>query len=269
MGDLDDDLRRLFGDDRLDVHPAPDATDAVLRGAHRRRRRRAAISSAFLVVALVGVGLGATQLRTLSHDDPADELLETATSTASTTSLPPSTSTVVAPGSSGRPVTPPASSGGTTTPPGTGTGKPRTTTPSPPPPPPAEPGRLGALLLGMSEADALATGALIEPSSPADQENRCKAYATRSVPDGDAVVISPARGIVRITRPSTAKTQKNVGVGSTVAEVKAAYGNATQSGTTVLVPMATSPSWSYVFTTNGTTVTTVHMRLAADDCPAA
>ncbi|WP_329788341.1 hypothetical protein V1227_27660 [Lentzea sp. DG1S-22] len=269
MGDLDDDLRRLFGDDRLDVHPAPDATDAVLRGAHRRRRRRAAISSAFLVVALVGVGLGATQLRTLSHDDPADELLETATSTASTTSPPPSTSTVVAPGSSGRPVTPPTSSGGNTTPPGTGSSKPRTTTPSPPPPPPAEPGRLGALLLGMSEADALATGALVEPSSPADQENRCKAYATRSVPDGDAVVISPAKGIVRITRPSTAKTQKNVGVGSTVAEVKAAYGTATQSGTTVLVPMAASPSWSYVFTTNGTTVTMVHMRLAAHDCPTA
>ena len=269
MGDLDDDLRRLFGDDRLDVHPAPDATDAVLRGAHRRRRRRAAISSASLVVALVGVGLGATQLRTLSHDDPADELLETATSTASTTSLPPSTSTVAAPGSSSRAATPPASSGGATTPPGTGTGKPRTTTPSPPPPPPAEPGRLGALLLGMSEADALATGALIEPSSPADQENRCTAYATRSVPDSDAVVISPAKGIVRITRPSTAKTQRNVGVGSTVAEVKAAYGGATQSGTTVLVPMAASPSWSYVFTTNGTTVTMVHMRLAAHDCPTA
>ncbi|MET8761206.1 hypothetical protein [Lentzea sp. NPDC004782] len=35
--DLDAELRRLFSDDRLDVHVTP---DAVLRGANRRRRRR-------------------------------------------------------------------------------------------------------------------------------------------------------------------------------------------------------------------------------------
>ncbi|MFD2397755.1 hypothetical protein ACFSVJ_14720 [Prauserella oleivorans] len=46
MNDWDDDavgaeLRRLFGDERLDVRPAPDADRAIVSGARRRRRRRA------------------------------------------------------------------------------------------------------------------------------------------------------------------------------------------------------------------------------------
>ncbi|MDX8032198.1 hypothetical protein SK803_18420 [Lentzea sp. BCCO 10_0856] len=266
MDDLDDDLRRLFSDDRLDVHVAPDVTDSVVRGATRRRRRRTAVAGAFGVVALAGVGLGLTELHLPTPDELAGPLLPTASST-STTTPPVSVSTFTSTAT----VTvnpPPNSNGGN---PGTNpnpgnTGKKSTSNPPPPATPEAQPGRYGSLALGMPEAEALATGSLVEPSSPADPEGRCKAYATKSVPDTNAVIISPAKGIVRITLASYAKTPKNVGAGSTVDAVKAAYANATQSGSDVIVPMAATPKWSYVFENDGATVTTVRMRLADNDC---
>ncbi|MEV6241714.1 hypothetical protein [Lentzea sp. NPDC051838] len=260
--DLDDELRRLFSDDRLDVHATPDATDAVLRGADRRRRRRSAMTTAFAVVALVGAGVGLTQLPS-SGDHTAGELLPT--SSPSTTSVSQSTSTVYS--TTVVTVDPPANSSGST--PGAGTpssgnpSKPRTTT-TPPAPPPAEAGKFGKLVLGMSEADALKTGSLIEPGTPVGS---CTGYATGTVAENDAVVISPARGLVRITLPSYAKTAKNVAAGTPVADVKNAYPTAVQNGSELRVEMAATPKWTYVFETDGAVVTTVRMRLNANDCP--
>ncbi|MFC3899188.1 hypothetical protein ACFOWZ_47650 [Lentzea rhizosphaerae] len=262
--DLDDELRRLFSDDRLDVHSTPDATEAVVRGAERRRRRRSATTTAFALVVLVGAGAALTQLP--RSDDTAGDLLPTSTSSASATT----TTTAVSTFTSTATVTvdpPPSSSGSSSV--KTETGQPtKTTIPAvpAPPQPQAQPGQFGSLKLGMSEADALATGSLIEPSSAADPENRCKAYATKSVPDANAVIISPVRGIVRITVPGYAKTPKGITVGSTVDQVKAAYPNATQSGSTLFAKMAATPAWSYVFETDGSSVTAVLMRLDANDC---
>jgi hypothetical protein len=268
--DLDDELRRLFSDDRLDVHVAPDTTDAVVRGADRRRRRRSAVSTAFAVVALVGAGVALTQLPS-STENTAGELLPTSMPTSSSLPPPPSTSTVVV--TTIETVNPPQSNptGGNPAPGGTTGASPSKTRSSsvPPPPPPAEPNRVGKLVLAMSEADALATGSLIEPSSPADPEGKCVAYATTGVPDSNAVIISPARGIVRLTIPNVAKTQRGVGAGSKVADVKTAYPTATQNGSELLVEMASTPKWTYVFETDGTVVTTVRLRLIANDCPAA
>jgi hypothetical protein len=268
VGDLDDDLRRLFSDDRLDVHVAPDATESVVRGAGRRRRRRIAVAGAFGVVALAGVGLGLSEFRLPKPDELAGPLLPTATTSASTTTV--SVSTYVS--TATVTVDPPPNSNGSN--PGSipGTGKPTkpsTSIPRPPTTPEAQAGVYGRLALGMPEAEALKTGSLVEPSSPADPENKCKAYATESVPDSNAVIISPVKGIVRITLASYAKTPKQVGAGSTVDAVKAAYGNATQSGSAVVVPMAATPKWSYIFENDGATVTTVRMRLADNDCSTA
>ncbi|GAB2828416.1 hypothetical protein [Lentzea nigeriaca] len=262
--DLDDELRRLFSDDRLDVHVSPEATDAVLRGADRRRRRRSAMATAVAVVTLVGAGIGLTQLPS-SDDHWVGDLLPTSVPT-SASSPPPSSSSSVVPTTTVIPS--PPNPGGSN--PGTGTGKPtstkpRTTTPSAPPP--AETAGVGALVLGMSEADALKTKTLVEPSSPADPEGKCVAYATTSVPDNNAVIISSAKGIVRLTVPSTAKTQRGIGVGSTVAEVKTAYPTAAQSGTELRVEMTGTPRWTYVFETDGSAVTSVRKRLSAGDCP--
>ncbi|MCP2244726.1 hypothetical protein [Lentzea aerocolonigenes] len=265
--DLDDELRRLFSDDRLDVHSTPDATEAVVRGAERRRRRRSATTTAFALVVLVGAGAALTQLP--RSDDTAGDLLPTSTSSASATT----TTTAVSTFTSTAIVTvdpPPNSNSSSSVKTETGQPTNKTTIPAipAPPQPQAQPGQFGSLKLGMSEADALATGSLIEPSSAADPENRCKAYATKSVPDANAVIISPVRGIVRITVPGYAKTPKGITVGSTVDQVKAAYPNATQSGSTLFAKMAATPAWSYVFETDGSSVTAVLMRLDANDCSA-
>jgi hypothetical protein len=267
VDELDDQLRKLFSDDRLDVPSPPLSAETVVRGAARRRRRRAAVTGTLAVMVLVGAGAGLAQLGRVESDDSIAAYLTTATPTTSTT-VQPSVSTFT----STVTVTtnpPPNSSGSNPDTPGTGT---RTDPKSDPPPVPptldAQPGRYGTLSLGMSEPDALATTSLVEPSTPADPENRCKAYATKSVPDSNAVIISPARGIVRITLASFAKTPKNVGVGSKVADVKTAYANATQSGSNVIVPMNATPAWSYIFESDGNTVTTVFLRLNANDCAA-
>lgn len=265
MGDLDDDLRRLFGDDRLDVQVTPDV-DSVVRGAARRRRRRTAVAGTLAAVTLVGAGLALTRLDLPDPDELAGPLLPTASSSSSSSPVPTSVSTFTS--TATVTVDPPVNptSGNTGIPNPGNTNKASTSNPPPPPTPEAQPGRYGSLALGMSEAEALTTGSLVEPGGPAEPDGRCKAYATRSVPDSNAVIISPVKGIVRITLASYAKTPKNVGAGSTVDAVKAAYANATQSGSNVVVPMAATPKWSYIFESDGSTVTAVRMRLADNDC---
>lgn len=261
--DLDDELRRLFSDDRLDVHPTPDAADAVLRGADRRRRRRSAMITTFALVALVGVGIGLTRVPS-SSDDPSGDLLPTSMPTSS--SAPPSpsissnaqTTTVTAPPTAPNPTGGNPGTGGTT-----GRSTPKLTTTTPPPAPPSESSKVGKLALAMSEATALATGSLVEPGTAVGS---CTAYATTTVPDSDAAVISPTNGIVRLTLPGYAKTQRGISAGSSLADAKTAYPTATQSGSTLLVQMAGTPKWTYVFETDGSSVTVVRMRLNANDC---
>jgi hypothetical protein len=53
--DLDEELRRLFADDRLTVPVAEGATGAVIAGARRRRRHRMAVAAAGGVLAVTGL----------------------------------------------------------------------------------------------------------------------------------------------------------------------------------------------------------------------
>src|SRR5687768_11713971 len=153
------------------------------------------MTATFALVALVGAGIGLTQLRSPS-DDPVGDLLPTSMPTSS--SAPPSspissgaqTTTVTAPPTAPNATGSNPGAGGTT---GKSTPKPTTTTP--PPALPSESSKVGKLVLGMSEANALATGSLVEPGTSAGS---CTTYATTLVPDSDAAVISPANGIVRL-----------------------------------------------------------------------
>ncbi|WP_394614649.1 hypothetical protein JNUCC0626_32885 [Lentzea sp. JNUCC 0626] len=269
MDDLDDELRKLFSDDRLDVHSAPITTEAVVAGATRRRRRRAAVTGAFAVVAVVGAATGLIGLHAARQDETIGALLTTSSTAATTTPPPVSAGSATSAASSTATAGVPSNGSGAPNP-NTKQGGTTTTKPLPnssvPPKAEAQVGQLGSLALGMSEADALATGALIEPGSPADAENRCKNYATRSNPADNAIVVSPVRGIVRITLPDAVKTPKNVGKGSKVADVKVAYANAVQTATRTTAKMAATPPWTYVFETSGDTVTQVFMRLDANDC---
>lgn len=261
--DLDGELRKLFNDDdRLDVHVSAKAEETIVRGAKRRRQRRSAAVGAFAVVALVGAGVGILQLQHFpGANDLAGPLLPTSSTQSTTTPPPPSvsthTETVIV---TADPPTPGGSTskGNTDKPPTGNSGSAQTS--------PAEPGVYGKLKLAMSEADALKTGSLVEPTGETNPDEKCKKYATQSVSLPDAVIISDTKGIVRITLPNYAKTTKGVGAGSKVADVKTAYPTAAQNGSELVVQMNATPQWVYVFENDGTAVTTVRMRLAANDC---
>jgi hypothetical protein len=86
----------------------------------------------------------------------------------------------------------------------------------------------GEVQLGMSEAEALATGELTARGP--DDALGCHTYSTRTFPDtGSAVVISPTSGVARVTLPSSYRTLKGIGVGSTAGEIRDAYIKASEN----------------------------------------
>jgi hypothetical protein len=263
--DIEDELRQLFKDDeRLDLHVSSRAEETVLRGAQRRRQRRGAAAGAFALVALVGAGVGLVQLR---HDPLTTDVAGPSLSTSPpSTSTPPPSTTVIT-----ETVTvsadPPPVGGNNTGSNGTGSSKKPTSTTTPPRTPEAAAPVYNKLTLGMTEADALKTGMLVEGQPQPDEV--CKNYAMTSVSDSKAVIISAAKGIVRITLPEYAKTSKQIGSGSKVTDLKTAYPTAAQNGSELVVQMNTAPKWFYVFENDGTTVKTVRMRLADGDCAGA
>ncbi len=225
--DLDDELRRLFRDQRLDIPVRPGADDAVVTGARRVRRKRIALASAgstFAVAALVAGGIALSGLGGASSMPPAGPSTVTATVTA-------------------EPKTPSSGTVG-----------------------------FGVLKLGMSEAEAVATGFLTQgPDDPLG----CHTYYTQGQPDMvGAVVVSPKAGVVRITIPDTAKTSMGIGVGSTVSELKARYPAAAEYRHGFSFSAGGTPSWSYVFLVDGPgspflgtdEVTTIRMQLASPEC---
>ncbi|WP_158850596.1 hypothetical protein [Saccharothrix deserti] len=55
--ELDDRLRELFADERLDLPAPPDAAETIVEGARRRRRARVAVAATFALTALVAGGV--------------------------------------------------------------------------------------------------------------------------------------------------------------------------------------------------------------------
>jgi hypothetical protein len=223
--DLDDELRRLFQDQRLDIPVKPGADHAVVTGARRVRRRRRALASAgsaFAVAALVAGGVALAGLGGPSSMSPAGPP-PTVTKTVTVEQTAPSYASI----------------------------------------------GFGVLKLGMTEADAVATGFLT--SSGVDDARGCPQYMTQGQPGlVGSVVVSPAAGVVQITLPSDAKTPMGIGAGSTVAEVKARYPAATEVYAGFVVRMSGTPSWNYRFDVSATadtgTVSLIRMQLTAPEC---
>jgi hypothetical protein len=257
--DLDDELRRLFQDDRLEIQVRPGADEAVVTGARRVRRRRIALASAgstFAVAAIVAGGIALSGIGGPTSLPPAD------TNVVGTTSTPAGSTSAAAPQAPQtvvstviQTVTVPA---GTGQPPGNNM--------------PNGPVGYGKLKLGMTEADAVATGGL--KPGPEDALG-CHTFFTETYPDMvGAVVIAPKSGVVRITLPSSGKTSAGVGAGSTVAEIKAKYPNANESRNGLTVPMSGTPSWYYVFAVDGSgglftgteKVVRVRMEQVSNEC---
>ena len=219
--DLDDELRRLFQDQRLDIPVKPGADHAVVTGARRVRRRRVALASAgsaFAVAALVAGGVALAGLGGTASMPPAGSTPSTVTRTVT---VEPSTSVS---GSVG----------------------------------------YGVLKLGMAEADAVSTGFLTRGP---DDSLGCHTYFTQGHPDSvGAVVISPTTGVVRITLPNDAKTSMGVGVGASVAELKARYPKAVEHDFGFTVTANGTPAWIYVFLVESDSVARIRMQLDTQEC---
>ncbi|GAB3575993.1 hypothetical protein GCM10027445_39320 [Amycolatopsis endophytica] len=265
--ELGAELRRLFDDERLAVHAAPDAGDAILSGIRRRRRRRNALAvSGGVLTAAVLVSAG---LLVASPDPAVHEAAPSTTAPrAPTTSAP--GPVVVPPTFPSEPVPPPTSTGL----PPSGVPVPPTSAPATQPPkstsgrssarpaPAAVAAVLGptgyaALRLGMSFDDAKATGMLAGAgAAPAE----CTVYRlTEGTGSVASVTISPTGGVVVFTATG-ARSPENVGTGSTVTELRNAYPDLTAGAGNYSA--ATGSGAHYTFYVNSAE-TVVHWELVA------
>lgn len=212
---IDDELRRLFADERLELAVRPGAEQRIVAGARRIRRRRYAAVTAAAVVAVLAVGSGIALAGTGGQESlpPA----------VSTTDPVPTTSATSPPATTSTRPSPPAAKN--TTPPSVPDRKVDETAEPPPTQekpnlPVIGPDSFGSLTLGMSADAALATGLLGQAEA---DDGACIRYAGTF---GGNVLVSAKLGLVRIGVTSPVATPAGIRLGSTVAEVRAAYPNA-------------------------------------------
>ncbi|MEU7740946.1 hypothetical protein [Nonomuraea sp. NPDC049158] len=126
----------------------------------------------------------------------------------------------------------------------------------------------GSLKLGMTEAQAKATGLIVRKTINAP--TKCSTYdlkTQRYGGDRAGLFISKKQGVVTISGPGTVKTPQGIGRGSTPAQLKAAYPNLKQNamyGTFATVPG--NPKASYVFLVSKRMVVGVVLLLTAQNC---
>jgi hypothetical protein len=238
--ELEQRLRALFADERLDLPPPPEAGTVIVAGARRRRRRRRGVQAvAGVAAAVVAVAGGLTVVRLHTEDGTA-----AMTGAGSEISVKPPENLT-----QGRPPQP-STPGPTSTrsiqvsePPGSPSAKPSRSRPSPSattlPPvlsgPLLGPDGFGALKLGMAEADVATQGVtLSDPQAGAS----CTVYNAQGsgVPAAASVVISKAAGVVVITPDAVAHTAEGIGGGSTKEQILAAYPAATEESGGVAAP---------------------------------
>ncbi|MFC0429362.1 hypothetical protein [Kutzneria buriramensis] len=272
--DLDDELRRLFADDRLDVPVRQEAHRAVVTRAkrlRRRRRSRVVLGGGMLSVAtmlLAGTAFG------VGGDAPARQPMaapETPALTSFTTEPPPTTTTVVPTSSVAPPVmatsTPVSTTTTTATTTSTSTTKPR--------PPAARlafgPTAVGGLRLGMARDDAVASG-LIQPNlTPVDAAG-CQGYdwsGHANPPSHYSLLFSPKYGLVQIGGRADAETPEGVYDGASEADVRALYPDQAKphvGGLEWVTPVPGNPNAHYWFVFADHMVADVRLELAVQDC---
>ena len=275
---LDDELRRMFGDveDRLDVPVRQDATETIVAGARRLRRRRvaAATASGVLAVAvLAGVGI------VLATQDP-ESAPPAITSPVPTPSTAPSRSSSAPPSSAG---SVPSREQPAGTEPGDPDGGPVTggggdqdedTTTEPPPSPPAVTGSLigpdgfGSIRLGMTYEELLATGA-IQPGEP--PAAGCSAYEFVDAAGSGYVHVSAAGGAQAILTSASTHTVEGVSHGWTLEQVRRVYPEVTTEAITAQNPVPVqvrgNPAVVYMIAfIGGDVVTELSLQYADQPC---
>jgi hypothetical protein len=266
--ELEQRLRALFADERLDLPPPPDAGTVIVDGARRRRRRRHTVQAvAGVAAAVVAVSGGLTMVRLHTEDGTA---VMSADGTESSVK-PPENLT------QGRPPEP-STPGPTSTqsiqvsvPPGAPPSK--TPQPSASSSPTALPAvtsgpllaadGFGKLKLGMSEADVIAQTVTL---SDAQTGASCTVYKAQGsgVPASASVVISKAAGLVVVTPDVPAHTAEGVGAGSTKDQILAVYPAAKAEPGGVTAPAGAAAD--YHFRLGETGVVQTSLTSVTQDC---
>jgi hypothetical protein len=272
--DLDDELRKLFADDRLDVAVRPEADRVIVTGARRVRRRRSGVVFGGGMLSVATVLVAGTAFG-VSGDAPPSTPLAAAESSGLTTTTPAPSSTTttiertitVAP----PPVTTEAHKPTTTS------STPTTTTTTPTKAkPPADPLAFGPttvdqLRLGMSVDEAEATG-LIQPNAEPENAAGCKGYDWFGQPAAPAhysLLFSPKFGLVRIGGRAEAETPEGIYKGSSEEDVRAVYPDQAKphmGRNEWVTPVPGNPSANYWLILSKHVVTEVRLELAAQDC---
>lgn len=266
--DLEQRLRALFADERLDLPPPPDAGTVIVAGARRRRRRRQGVLTAAGVAAVVVVVSGGLTMVRLHTEEGAAVM---SADGSGSRVKPPENLTA---GRPPQPSTPgPTSTGDieVSSPPGPASSK--TSRPAASPDPTTLPhvstGPLlaadgfGSLKLGMSEAQVTEQGVTLgDPQAGAS----CTVYTVQGsgVPAAATVVISKAVGVTVVTPDQPAHTAEGVGAGSTKEQVLAAYPAAKEESGGVVAPARADSE--YHFRLDGTGVVQTSLMSLNQDC---
>jgi hypothetical protein len=266
--ELEQRLRALFADERLDLPPPPDAGTVIVAGARRRRRRRHTVQAvAGVAAAVVTVAGGLTMLRLHTEDGTAlmspggtglsvkpPENHTQGRTPAPSTSEPTSTRSIQAsepPGASTSPRPRPSSSQAPSSLPVVTSG------------PLLAADGFGKLKLGMSEADLAAQAVTL---SDAQAGASCTVYKAQGsgVPTAASVVISKVAGLVVVTPDVAVHTAEGIGTGSTKDQVLAAYPAATEESGGVVAPAG--PAAEYHFRLGDTGVVQTSLMSVTQDC---
>jgi hypothetical protein len=272
--DLDDELRRLFADERLDVPVRPEADRVIVAGARRIRRRRAGVvfGGGMLSVATM---LAAGTAFGVSGDAPPPAPVAAAESSGLLTTTTPASTTTTTSAAPTTTYTPPTAT--RVTPPRTTTKTVTTTTATPtkaqPPTSPVVfgPTTVGLLHLGMTADEAMAAGLARPGAQPVDASG-CLGFQLTANAAGSGeppLLFSAKYGLVRIGGVANAETPEGIYVGSTDEDVRAVYPNQAKpdngSGEWV-TPVPGNPNARYRILLTNHVVTDLRLELAAQDC---